>query len=59
MGMINEKQFDMIEDYIRNPKESMTSFLKQNPQFLKEALNSDDKTKERAKLMLDKGIYEL
>lgn len=59
MGMINEKQFDMIEDYIRNPKESMASFLKQNPQFLEEALNSDDKTKERAKLMLDKNIYEL
>ncbi len=59
MNMINEKQFDMIEEYIRNPKESMASFIKQNPQFLEEALNSDDKTKERAKLMLDKNIYEL
>ncbi len=59
MNMINKEQFDMIEDYIRNPKESMASFLKQNPQFLEEALNSDDKTRERAKLMLDKNIYEL
>jgi len=57
MGMINENQFEMIKEYIKNPKESMANFLKQNPQFLEQALNSDDKTKERARLMLEKNIY--
>ena len=57
MGMINEKQFEMIKEYIKNPKESMANFLKQHPEFIEQALNSDDKTKERAKLMLEKNIY--
>lgn len=57
MGMINEKQFEMIKEYINNPKESMANFLKQKPEFLEQALNSDEKTKERAKLMLEKNIY--
>lgn len=59
MGMISEKQFEMINDYIKNPKDSMARFLKQNHNFLEQALNSDEKTKERAKLMLDKNIYGL
>lgn len=59
MGMISEKQFEMIEEYMKNPKESMAGFLKENPDFLEQALKSDDKTKERAKLMLDKNPYGL
>jgi len=57
MGMINGEQLEMIKEYIKNPKESMANFLKQHPEFLEQALNSDDKTKERAKLMLEKNIY--
>ena len=59
MGMISEEQFEMIKEYIKNPKESMANFLKKNPEFIEQALNSDDRTKERVKLMLDKNIYEL
>lgn len=59
MGMISEKQFEMIDEYMKNPKESMARFLKANPEFLEQALNSDDKTKERAKLMLEKNPYGL
>jgi len=59
MGMIKEEQFNMIDEYIKNPKESMATFLRENTEFLKQALNSDDKTKKRAKLMLDKNIYDL
>ncbi|WP_010243503.1 phosphoribosyltransferase [Acetivibrio cellulolyticus] len=59
MGMISDKQFEMIDEYMKNPKDSMARFLKENPDFIEQALNSDDKTKERAKLMLEKNIYEL
>ncbi|HOV27628.1 MAG TPA: orotate phosphoribosyltransferase [Pseudobacteroides sp.] len=56
---INKSQFDMIAAYLDNPKAAMTKFLKENPQFLKDALESDEKTRERAKLCIDKGIYDL
>ncbi len=57
MGHINEKQHRMLMDYLKNPKESMKSFLHNHPNFLSEALNSDPKTAERARLCLDKNIY--
>ena len=59
MGIINDEQMSMIADYIQNPKESMADFLKRNPEFLQNALSSDDKTRERAKLCIDKDIYGL
>ncbi len=59
MGMISEKQFEMIDEYMKNPKDSMAKFLKENPEFLEQALNSDDKTKERARLMMEKNPYGL
>lgn len=59
MGMINEDQFKMIDEYMENPKESMARFLKENPDFLEQALKADDKTKERAKLLIEKNIYNL
>lgn len=59
MGLINKEQYSMILDFIDNPKESMKRFLKQNPRFLTDALNSDEKTRERARLCIEKNIYEL
>jgi orotate phosphoribosyltransferase len=59
MGMINDEQFKMINEYMKNPKESMARFLKENPDFLEQALKADDKTKERAKLLIEKNIYSL
>lgn len=56
---INKSQFDMIAAYLDNPKAAMTKFLKENPQFMKDALEGDEKTRERAKLCIDKGIYDL
>lgn len=58
MKLINETQKDMLFKYIDNPKTSMQNFLKQHPEFMEAALNSDEKTKERAKLCLEKQIYE-
>lgn len=59
LGIINPKQHHMILDYIANPRESMKGFLKQHPEFLEEALNSDEKTRERARLCIERDIYGL
>lgn len=58
MGLINKGQHEMLLEYAKNPRDSMKSFIKKNPGFLKDALNSDDRTKERALMCIEKGIYE-
>lgn len=58
-GLINDRQYTMILNYIDNPKESMKRFLEEHPEFLQNALNADEKTKERAKMCLEKNIYDL
>ncbi len=59
MNLINKRQFTMIMDYINNPKETMRRFLLEHPEFLEEALKSDEKTKERAMLCLEKNLYNI
>ncbi len=59
LGYIDSKQFELVSDFIKNPKESMRNFLINTPEFLENALKADKKTKERAKLCLDKNIYDL
>jgi orotate phosphoribosyltransferase len=59
MGIINQEQFEMINEYLDNPKESMANFLKKNPDFLKESLASDSQDSKRAKLCIEKDIYGL
>ncbi|HBR02550.1 MAG TPA: orotate phosphoribosyltransferase [Ruminiclostridium sp.] len=56
-GYIDHDQLALVLDYIENPEESMTGFLKEHPDFLKEALNSGGKTAERAKLLIKGGFY--
>lgn len=55
--LINEKQNEMIQGYIQNPKESMKEFISKHPEFLENALKADRKTQERAKLCIEKKIY--
>lgn len=59
MGIINESQHKMVVEYIENPFESMREFLKKNPEFLENSLKSDKKTQKRARLCIDKNIYNL
>lgn len=58
LGLINSDQHKMVNDYINNPKDSMKRFLKEHPEFLQNALDGDDKTRERANLCIEKKIYE-
>jgi len=57
LGHIREGQYNMLMDYTHDPHGSMKTFIKKNPGFLEEAMNSDNKTRERAKLCIEKGIY--
>lgn len=58
-SLINEEQKEMLMDYFKNPKEAMRNFLINNKTFLDEALASDPKTAERARLCIENNIYNL
>ncbi len=57
LGLINQDQNELIQEYIKNPSKSMRNFLIENPQFLEDSLQGDEKTKERAKLCIEKNLY--
>ncbi|HEX2945771.1 MAG TPA: orotate phosphoribosyltransferase [Clostridia bacterium] len=57
MGLITAGQHDMLLKYTANPRESMKAFLDEHPGFLENALASDEKTRERAQLCIDKKLY--
>ncbi len=56
-GLIDERQYRMILAYLADPKAAMKAFLTAHPEFLANALQSDPKTRERAKLCIEQGIY--
>lgn len=45
---ITKKQFEMVDDYLRDPEEFMRHFVMANPDFLKKSIEKDEKTRERA-----------
>ena len=59
LKVINKSQFDMLNGFFENPDETMRQFLINHPEFLENALNSDEKTKKRAKLLVDGNLYGL
>lgn len=59
LGIINEAQVEMLNGFFKNPDETMKNFLIAHPEFLENALNSDEKTKKRAKLLIDGNLYNL
>lgn len=59
LKIINENQFNMLNDFFKNPDETMKNFLIAHPEFLENALNSDEKTRSRAKLLVDGNLYGL
>ena len=59
LGIINQAQVSMLNSFFENPDESMKQFLISHPEFLENSLNSDEKTKKRAKLLVDGNLYGL
>lgn len=59
MGLINDSQLKMLNDFYNNPDDTMREFLISHPEFIKDALNSDDKSAKRAKLCIDNNLYNL
>ena len=59
MNIVNENQYEMLKNFYENPDETMRNFLIDHPEFLKNALESDEKTSARAKLCLDSNLYNL
>ncbi len=59
LGIINENQEKMLEKFFENPDKTMRYFLVKHPEFLEDALNSDEKTKKRAKLLVEQDLYNL
>lgn len=59
LNIINAAQVEMLDAFFENPDESMKQFLINHPEFLENALNSDEKTQKRAKLLIDGNLYSL
>lgn len=59
MNIINQNQFEMLNNFYENPDETMKNFLIAHPEFLENALKSDEKTSARAKLCIDNNLYNL
>ena len=49
----------MLDGFLSDPHETMKQFLINHPEFLENALNSDEKTQKRAKLLIDGNLYGL
>lgn len=59
MNIINGTQAEMLNNFYENPDETMRNFLIAHPEFLENALASDEKTAARAKLCIDSNLYNL
>lgn len=59
LKIISASQLEMLNKFFDNPDATMKEFLISHPEFLKNALNSDEKTKKRAQLLIDGNLYGL
>ena len=59
LNVINEEQYNMVNEFIKNPDETMRKFLIAHPEFLENALASDEKTAGRAKMCIEQNLYNL
>lgn len=59
MEIINEEQLHLLENFLKDPDGAMRNFLINHPEFIENSLNSDEKTKKRAKLLIDGNLYNL
>ncbi len=60
LGIINDEQLVMLKNFAKDPDGSMKKFLIDHPEFLENALKSDNpKTVKRANLLVEQNIYGL
>ena len=59
LHIINDVQEEMLNGFYKNPDETMRNFLIAHPEFIENALKSDEKTKKRAQLLIDENLYNL
>ena len=59
MEIINNSQLEMLNNFFDNPDKTMREFLINHPEFLENSLKSDEKTRKRAKLLIDNDLYNL
>lgn len=58
-GIINNKQLEMLEGFFKDPDDTMREFLLSHPDFIENALHSDEKTAKRAQLLIEGNLYNL
>lgn len=59
-GLINEIQKKMLDDFFKNPDETMRNFLIAHPEFIEESKKAtDSKTPIRVKTLLENDLYHL
>ena len=59
LGFINNNQLELLNKFFKSPDDCMREFLLNHPEFIENALNSDEKTKKRAKLLVDGNLYNI
>ena len=59
LGIITEEQNIMLNKFYKDPDGTMRNFLIDHPEFLENALNSDEKTVVRARLCIEGDLYGL
>lgn len=59
LNVINESQLKMLKEFTADPYTTMRNFLLKHPEFLENALQADEKTAKRAKLLIDGNLYRL
>lgn len=59
LGIISEDQSIMLNEFFKDPDGTMKTFLIEHPEFLENALKSDEKTIVRARLCIEGDLYGL
>ena len=59
LGIIGNKQFEMLSKFIKNPDGIMREFLIAHPEFIENSLKSDEKTRSRAQMCINNNFYNI
>ncbi len=59
LNVISNLQYNMLLEFLDDSYNSMRNFLIKHPEFLENALNSDEKTKSRAQSLINQNLYNL